>query len=88
MWRLGFSNLPRLKVFVNEFFTRLHLLGIHRVRFGHLGDEGVFQVDSMVKGASGWQLSFGGFVEDLCILLVLWGEFDFSFLGLLCECSG
>ena len=49
---LGFLNLARFEVFVNEFLTCVHFLWVQGICFGHFQNEGVLQIYSMVKQLS------------------------------------
>ena len=75
-------------MFINELLACLHFLGIHRIGFGYLRDEGFLEINGMVKGSSRGKSSILRLVEDLGVLGVLWGKFLFHLLHGLSQCSG
>ena len=85
---MGFLDFTKFEIPFNELLTFVHLLWIHRVGFGYLRNEGLLQVNSMVKGLSGREFSILWFIEHLGILSILWGEFVFNFFSGLGKGSG
>ena len=74
LWRLGFTNLARFEVLINEFLTCLHFLGIHQISLSYLWNEGFLEIDGMVKGLLRGKFPILWFVEDLGVLGILQGK--------------
>ena len=85
---LGFSDFAGLEMLINELLAGIHFLRVEQVCLSHLRDKGVLEVNGMVKGSSGRELSCLGLIEHLGILGILRREFLYNLLGSLSKRGG
>ena len=77
------DNTPSLEVFFNECLTGVLFSKVGGINIGDLGNEGVLEVDGVIKGAVGEKLFISLFGEDIGKVSTEFGNGDFlRFLSL------
>ena len=69
--QLGFSDFARFEMLINELFTSVHLFWVQRIGLGYFREEGILEVDGMVKQSLRREFSCLGFLKHLGVLGVL-----------------
>ena len=75
-------------MFINEFLTHFHLLQVHQVGLGYLGNKGFLKIYGVVKRSLRGEFPVLRFIKDLGVLDMLWRKFLLHFLSSLGKGSG
>ena len=75
--RFGGDDSPSLKMFLDKSFAGILFCRIEGINLGNLQDEGVFEIDSMVKGAMRRELFIGLFRKNVGKILTKFRDRDF-----------
>ena len=70
---LGWADLSRAKVFINEVVGGLSFFYREGIKFPNLWDKGFIEVDGMIIGATRGYVVRGFFGEDLGVFCIFWG---------------
>ena len=74
LWRLQFLDFARLKMFVNELLTCVHLFRVQGIGFGDFQHKGLLKVDGVIKGTLRREDPCCGFIKHLGVVLTLGRE--------------